>query len=175
MSRIGIQVLLPADLEQIKQILIDRGNFVEVEVEVAMEVCDEAAAHPFQEYYGYCAKDGDRVAGFIVFGLIPMTDRCWDLYWIAVAPDFARAGVGLMLAESMEKIIAEMKGRQIHIDTSSLPTYLPACRFYEKIGFMLEARLKDFYRVGDDKLIYVKELELHRSRKAEVQDSESQG
>jgi len=174
MSRIGIHVLLPADLDQIKQILIDRGNFVEVEIEVAMEVCDDAATHPFQEYYGYCAKDGDRVAGFIVFGLIPMTDRCWDLYWIAVAPAFAREGVGLMLAEYMEKIIAELQGRQIHIDTSSLPSYLPACCFYEKIGFSLEARLKNFYRAGDDKMIYVKDLELLRSQKSGVQDPVSQ-
>ena len=158
MSRLGIYVLLPEDLAQIKQILSDRGNFVEVEIEVAMEVCFEAATHPFQEYYGYCAKDRDKVAGFIVFGLIPMTDRCWDLYWIAVAPSFARQGVGLMLAQYMETIIAELKGRQIHIDTSSLPSYLPACRFYEKNGFSLEARLNDFYRVGDDKLIYVKGL-----------------
>lgn len=158
MSTPALHVLLPADLGQIEQILIDRGNFVAVEIEVAMEVCGEAANHPFQEYYGYCAKEGGRVTGFIVFGLIPMTDRCWDLYWIAVAPAFARAGVGQRLAASMEKIIVELKGRQIHIDTSSLPTYLPACRFYEKIGYRLEARLKDFYRAGDDKLIYVKEL-----------------
>ena len=156
MSRIDIHVLLPADLAQIRQILIDRGNFIALEIEVAMEVCEEAAWHPFQEYYGYCAKAGETVAGFIVFGLIPMTDRCWDLYWIAVAPGFARAGVGQSLANAMEKIIIEQGGRQIHIDTSSLPTYLPACRFYEKVGFRLTARLKDFYREGDDKLIYVK-------------------
>lgn len=151
-----LHVLLPADLAQIKQILIDRGNFLAKEIEVAMEVCEEAAQHPFQEYYGYCAKVGEVVAGFIVFGMIPMTDRCWDLYWIAVAPSFARSGIGRMLAATMEKVITDLHGRQIHIDTSSLPTYTPACRFYEKIGFRLEARLKDFYRQGDDKLIYVK-------------------
>ncbi len=156
MSQIAIHVLLPEDIAQIKQILIDRGNFVEIEIDVAMEVCEEAAKHPFQEYYGYCAKDGDTVAGFIVFGLIPMTDRCWDLYWIAVATRFARAGIGQMLADAMEKIITDQRGRQVHIDTSSLPTYQPACRFYEKVGFTLAARLKDFYREGDDKLIYVK-------------------
>jgi ribosomal protein S18 acetylase RimI-like enzyme len=156
MSNPTIHVMLPADLAQIKQILIDRGNFVAMEIEVAMEVCEEAAIHPFQEYYGYCAKVGEAVAGFIVFGLIPMTDRCWDLYWIAVAPAYARSGVGRMLAATMEKIITDLSGRQIHIDTSSLPTYIPACHFYEKFGFTLEARLKDFYRQGDDKLIYVK-------------------
>ena len=155
----GMHVLLPADLPQIKQILIDRGNFLAIEIEVAMEVCEEAALHPFQEYYGYCAKRGEEVAGFIVFGMIPMTDRCWDLYWIAVAPSFARSGIGRVLASTMEKVISDLNGRQIHIDTSSLPTYIPACRFYEKCGFTLEARLKDFYRHGDDKLIYVKMLQ----------------
>lgn len=158
MNHCQIHVLLPADLDQIKQILIERGNFVAIEIEVAMEVCTAAAEHPFQEYYGYTAKDGDTVAGFIVFGQIPMTDRCWDLYWIAVAPGAGRAGVGQLLAATMEKVISDLQGRQIHIDTSSLPTYLPACRFYEKIGFARQARLKDFYRQGDDKLIYVKYL-----------------
>jgi ribosomal protein S18 acetylase RimI-like enzyme len=150
--------MVPADLDQIQQLLIDRGNFLAMEVAVAMEVCEEAARQPFQEYYGYCAKVGAVVAGFIVFGLIPMTDRCWDLYWIGVAPAFARTGVGLLLASAMERVITDLQGRQIHIDTSSLPTYIPACRFYEKMGFTLEARLKDFYRQGDDKLIYVKIL-----------------
>lgn len=159
MSQIDVHILIPADLVQIKEILIERGNFLAIEIEVAMEVCGEAAFHPFQEYYGYCAKVGDIVAGFIVFGLIPMTDRCWDLYWIAVAPRFARAGVGRLLAATMEKVITEQHGRQVHIDTSSLPTYVPACRFYEKIGFRLAARFTDFYRQGDDKLAYVKVYE----------------
>lgn len=156
MNSLAMQVLLPSDLDQIRQILIERGNFLELEIEVAMEVCAEAAHHPFQEYYGYSAKDGDTVTGFIVFGQIPMTDRCWDLYWIAVSPRFARQGIGQRLVHDMERVLVELKARQVHIDTSSLSTYRPACRFYEKAGFRLEARLKDFYREGDDKLIYVK-------------------
>lgn len=123
-----------------------------------MAVCDEAACRPFQEYYGYSAKVGRVVAGFIVFGPIPMTERSWNLDWIGVAPLFARQGVGRLLFRAMEKVISDLKGRQIHIDTSSLPDYLPACRFYETMGFTLEARLKDFFRHGDDKLIYVKVL-----------------
>ncbi|MDD5758888.1 MAG: GNAT family N-acetyltransferase [Desulfobulbaceae bacterium] len=158
MSRFSICVLLPSDLAPIRQLLTDLHNFVEREIAAAVEVCEEAARHPFQEYYGYCAKEDDRVVGFIVFGVIPMTERCWDLYWLAVAPAFARQGVGQRLAGYMEKIIVEAQGRQIHVDTSSLPAYLPACRFYDKVGFALRARLADFYRVGADKLIYVKDL-----------------
>lgn len=158
MSQLAICVLLPSDLAPIRQLLTDLDTFVGREIEAAMEVCEEAAKHPFQEYYGYCSKEGGTVAGFIVFGVIPMTERCWDLYWLAVAPAFARQGVGLGLVSYMEKIIAEAQGRQIHVDTSSLPAYLPACRLYGKVGFTLRARLADFYRVGADKLIYVKDL-----------------
>lgn len=153
----SLRVLIPADLEQIKQLLSDRGNFLATEIEVAMELCEEAALHPFQEYYGYSAKVGEVVAGFIVFGPIPMTDRCWDLYWIGVAPAFARLGVGRMLVAAMERVVTDLKGRQVHIDTSSLPSYTPAHRFYEKIGFTRVACLHDFYRQGADKLIYVKD------------------
>lgn len=121
-----------------------------------MEVCAEAGRHPFQDYCGLCAKEGEGLAGFLVFGPIPMTDRGWQLYWLAVAPSHARRGIGQRLLEAMEGEILARHGRQIHIDTSSLPAYLPARRLYEKNGFHLVAQLPDFFRDGSHKLLYLR-------------------
>lgn len=158
MTSVGIHVLLPSDRGQIRQILNDWGHFSPGAVGAAMEFCDEAACHPFQEYYGYCAKDGGIVTGFVVFGLAPLADRCWDLYWMGVAPQRSRQGVGGALLRYAENIVTGQRGRQIHIDTSSRPDFIPARCFYEKMGFRLAARLVDYFRQGDDKIIYVKVL-----------------
>ena len=44
------------------------------------------------------------------------------------------------------------------IETSSQESYGTASRFYEKAGYKQVARIKNFYRVGDDKLMFSKEL-----------------
>lgn len=159
-SQLDISVLLPEDLPQIREMLVGQSIFCEVEVESAMAICGDAASCPFQEYYGYCLKAGGAVLGYIVFGRIPMTDRCWDLYWLAVTPANSRTGVGQRLVRYMESIVTASDGRQIHVETSSVPGFWPACRFYEKMGYRLAARLNDYYRPGADKLMYMKEVGL---------------
>ena len=148
-------VLLPADLDQARQIMIAWGHFLALEIEAAMEVGGEAAHHPFQDYIGLAIKQGEQLAGWIVFGPIPMTDRCWQLYWLVVAPPLARQGIGQRLMAAMTETVQQEQGRQLHLDTSSLPAYLPARRFYEKNGFRLVAQLPDFFRKGSHKLLYV--------------------
>ena len=49
-------------------------------------------------------------------------------------------------------------GRLLLIETSSQESYGDTIRFYEKSGYPLVARIKGFYRPGDDKLIFAKEL-----------------
>ena len=42
------------------------------------------------------------------------------------------------------------------METSGRESYLPTRKFYEKIGYTVAACVKDFYAVGDDKIIYTK-------------------
>lgn len=148
-------ILLPSDLGPVRQSLCDWGHFLTVEIEAAMEVASEAAHYPFQDYTGLGIHLGGRLAGWIVFGPIPMTDRCWQLYWIVVAPAYARQGVGQRLLAAMAETLKPHHPRQIHLDTSSLPAYLPARQFYQQSGFRLVAQLTDFFREGSHKLVYV--------------------
>ncbi|MGH6749630.1 MAG: GNAT family N-acetyltransferase [Methyloceanibacter sp.] len=48
--------------------------------------------------------------------------------------------------------------KHIYVDTSSSDRYAPTRGFYQRMGFVEEARLPDFYAPGDGKVIYVKEL-----------------
>ena len=46
----------------------------------------------------------------------------------------------------------------ILIETSSQETYGATVRFYERSGYQLAARIRNFYKIGDDKLVFQKEL-----------------
>ncbi len=153
-----LRVLLPDDLGQVERILGGWKAFSPQEIDRALEVCNEAAAHPFQEFHGYGIKEGSRLYGFLVFGEIPLADRGWDLYWLGVERGYARQGLGRRLLEAMEGMIRGQGGRQIHIETASSPALAPAHGLYQAAGFILTARLPHYFREGVDKLLYLKNL-----------------
>jgi ribosomal protein S18 acetylase RimI-like enzyme len=148
------------DRDKIRKLIERRGTFNKKEVQVAIEVVDEALRHPGKgDYYVLCAVDSpDAIAGYICFGPIPMTDDCYDLYWIVVDKDFSGKGVGGRLLQSMEEFLIGQKARRIYVDTESGPAYDAARSFYKKSGFRVVCMLDDFYRKGADKVIFMKEV-----------------
>ena len=44
------------------------------------------------------------------------------------------------------------------VETSSQETYGGTIQFYERTGYALAGRIEDYYRLGDDKLIFAKKL-----------------
>ena len=107
-------------------------------------------------YHFVFAEQGDDVAGYACYGPIACTVASFDLYWIAVDPQFQRHGIGRLLMAAVESRVAEAGGQRIYIDTSGKPQYSPTRAFYERSGFRCDAQLADFYAPGDDRVIYVK-------------------
>ncbi|MBE0585607.1 MAG: GNAT family N-acetyltransferase [Desulfofustis sp.] len=153
---ITIAPIKPKDREQLVQIIQRQKNFLKCEIDIAIEVID-ATFHPKEDYRVLAAADPQqRMLGFVSYGPIPLTENRFDLYWIAVDPQQGRHGIGTMLLAEMEKRLSGNTPVHIYIDTSSTEGYLPARRFYEKHGYEIAAHLKDFYRNGDDKIVYRK-------------------
>jgi ribosomal protein S18 acetylase RimI-like enzyme len=46
----------------------------------------------------------------------------------------------------------------MYAETSGRPQYEPTRAFYERMGYQVAARLKDFYAPGDDKVIFARRL-----------------
>jgi ribosomal protein S18 acetylase RimI-like enzyme len=157
-----IRPLAARDRARILEIVTATGNFTPVEIEIAMEVVDEALADPAfprGDYRAYVAEDeGGRVAGYECHGPTPLTEGTYDLYWIAVDPAYQGGGFGRALLAFAEADVRDTAGRLLLIETSSQESYGATIRFYEKSGYPLVARIKGFYRPGDDKLIFAKEL-----------------
>lgn len=135
------------------------GCFRPDEIEVACEVLDDALLKgPEGHYQSFTAEIGGKVAGWICFGPTPCTLGTFDIYWIIVAPDYQREGLGSALITHAEKIISERGGRLSVIETSGKGLYEATRGFYSAKGYTEQARIPEFYAGGDDKIIYTKSL-----------------
>ncbi len=146
------------DRESVLELIRATGFFTEAEVQVAAELIDIYLNNPDQRDYHIVVVEDERgkVAGYMTYGPTPLTEGTWDLYWIAVSPEAQGKGYGRQLIIWLEDRVRESGGRLILIETSSQPKYLPTRKFYEKLGYAEIARIPDFYRPGDDRVIFGK-------------------
>ncbi len=157
---VHIREMQREDRESVQKILIETKKFTEKEIDIAMETIDVYLNSPSQkDYFIFAAVlENNSIAGFINFGPVQITEETYDIYWVAVDPAYQGRGVGKKLVLYVEGRIKAMEGTMICIETSSTERYLPTQQFYEKLGYVLESRIRDFYRIGDDRMIYVKRL-----------------
>jgi ribosomal protein S18 acetylase RimI-like enzyme len=152
------------DRDRIHDILVATARFTDEEVRCAMELVDSALDHPEKGDYHVHVLDapdsGPRrmVQGYVCFGATPLTDGVFDLYWIAVDPNQQGQGFGQLLLRFVENEVRRQRGRMLLIETSGKETYAPTMRFYLRSGYDEISRIKDFYRIEDDKVVFCKKL-----------------
>lgn len=151
-----VRPIKPEDRDKLVHIIKLQNNFLQCEIDIAIEVID-ATFNPEEDYQALAAFDtAHHMLGFISFGPIPLTENRFDIYWIAVDPEKGRHGAGTILLAEMEKRLKNSGSGHIYVETSSTEGYGPARRFYEKNHYQLGSTLRDFYRDGDDRMIYRK-------------------
>jgi len=151
--------MLKRDRPSLMALLHGLPEFKPAEVAVAEEVIDSYLADPTGSGYNtLVAQDGEAINGYICYGLAPLTEGTWDIYWIAVATGKQGKGTGSVLLTYAEDKIKEAGGGLIIIETSSQPGYEKTRRFYLSHGYEVISRISDFYAPGDDKIILQKRL-----------------
>ena len=154
--------LRPGDRDRIRELVVAAGNFSDAEIETAVELVDEAVAKgDASGYFFLILEEGDgrrTVRGYACYGQVPLTVGTYDLYWIVVDPATQGKGYGRLLLEAVESRVRGLGGRKLLIETSSQESYAGTIRFYERSGYVLAARIRDFYKVGDDKLVFSKDF-----------------
>ena len=88
----------------------------------------------------------------------PFADRVWNLRFIAVLPQVRRQGTGAALLRAAEARLREQGVRLLLIDTAGGPSQAGARAFYLAEGYTLEARVRDFYGEGEDRVTFVTRL-----------------
>ena len=152
-----IRPATPADAERLVVLAEATGFFQPHEVDALRGVLGA--------YFGdetghacYASESGGRADGFVYLGEADMADRTWYVWWIAVDPAAQGRGVGRDLLRYAEDEARDRGGRVMFVETSGLALYEPTRRFYLKNGYDREAVLRDYYRDGDDLVVFRKRL-----------------
>jgi ribosomal protein S18 acetylase RimI-like enzyme len=143
------------DRTKVHEALTRCGAFTDEEVRVAIEMFDAGLTG---DYSVLVVDSGEAVCAYACFGKASLTERTWYLYWICVDRAVQGSGIGQVLARSVEDSVRQMGGDRLVIETSGRPDYARSRRFYERAGFSERGRLPDFYKPGDDCVLYCKVL-----------------
>ncbi len=87
-----------------------------------------------------------------------MTAGCWNLLLIAVHPAAQRSGIGAALVRAVEREALARGARILLVETSGLAAFDGTRTFYRCCGYAEEARIRDFYLDGEDKVVFRKRL-----------------
>ena len=97
--------------------------------------------------------------GYACFGATPMTEAAYDLYWLVVAEAARGRGIGGALCAAVED---ELKRTRRVTSSASRPRAwrgrAARAASTRRLGFRLAGAIPDFYRDGDDLLVFAKVL-----------------
>lgn len=94
---------------------------------------------------GYCAPE-------------KLTEGTYNLLAIGVKDDVQSKGIGSKMMDFIENHLKINDNRILIIETSSSDNFNSTRKFYEKLGYIEEAIIRDFWDEGDDKIIFWKKL-----------------
>lgn len=153
-------VPLKKDVESVRDVVASTGFFHDYEIDVAVELVREYLDYGQESGYRFVFmddEDGNLIA-YSCYGEIGCTRKRYDIYWVAVRESYRGKGTGRKIMLETERQIAADGGEIAYLETSSRDQYLPTRRFYEKLEYIKEAEIKDFYDNEDSKVIYSKRI-----------------
>ncbi len=129
------------------------------EISVVQElITDKLNRGATSDYLFLVAEHAGNAIAFTCFGIVPLTDNRYDLYWIVVDPGYQRLQIGAAILLKTEKIISQQGGIHLYAETSGSALYHATRQFYDRNGYQKIAELPDYYRDGDAQVIYRKVL-----------------
>jgi len=87
-----------------------------------------------------------------------LTDGTYNLLAIGVSQDSQRNGLATEMMKYIEQLLKLKDGRILIVETSSDDAQIGARKFYQKIGYTQMAVIKDFWKDGEDKIVFWKKL-----------------
>ena len=146
------------DLPALTEMLHGVGVFTAAEIDCCLSLAKETLDGS-DEYSWLLAEEEDRIQALICYGPVALTERTYDLYWILRSPKAKSRGAAAAVLQAAEGDLRNKKARLFVLNTSGTSPYEPAHQFYQRHGFELSARIPEYYRPGDDLLIFTKRLE----------------
>jgi len=153
-----IRLATPDDTNKLLALAEATGLFEPSQVEELAQMLGQYFRHEAESDGLWFTDDNDEPVGVAYVAPERMTEGTWNLYLIAIHPDYQRQGRGAALLNYVEQTLAKQGERVILVETSGLKDFEYVRAFYRKSGYEEEARIREFYKAGDDKIIFRKAL-----------------
>lgn len=98
-----------------------------------------------QVAFGYCVPE-------------KLTDGTYNLLAIGVSKEAQRNGIASQMMTYIEQQLKQKDGRLLIMETSSHEAQTGARNLYKKIGYTEATVIKDFWKDGEDKIVFWKKL-----------------
>ena len=153
-----IRPIAPDDKTALIALVEAMGLFQSHETELLSQMLSDYFASPTDSKEFWLTDDDNGLVGVAYVAPERMTEGTWNLYLIAVHPDRQRQGRGAALLAQVEQILMERGERLLLVETSATESFEYVRSFYSKSGYDEEARIRDFYTAGVDKIVFRKAL-----------------
>ena len=149
-----IRPVKPDDLPALKTVIDANELFPS---DMLDEMISDYFSNEDSKDYWFTYDDGKPVA-IAYCAPEKMTEGTWNLYLIAVHPDYQGTGRGTSMLNHIEQRLASRGERVLLVETSGLESFKRTREFYRKRGYDKEAQIREFYQAGEDKIIFRKSL-----------------
>ena len=122
------------------------------------ELLADRLRSPGEDDIWFTDDDGQKPVGVAYMAPEKMTHGTWNLYWIAVHPTLQKQGRGKAILSYVQQWLIDRGERILLVETAGTDDFEYVRKFYVDNGFENEARIRDFYDLGVDKIVFRKLL-----------------
>lgn len=141
-----IRPMVPGDLDAMKEVIRATGLFPAALLEGMVTGDSDPGAL-------WLVAERAELTALAYVAPERMTAGTWNLLLIAVHPDHQETGVGSALIARVELAVRDRGAHLLLVETSGQAEFAATRRFYQQRGFTPEARIRDYYQPGDDKIV----------------------
>lgn len=143
------------DLQYLKDVL----NSIELfPSEILEDMISDFFNNPETEEIWFTATENEMPISIGYCAPEKLTEGTYNLYAIGVRSDIQGKGIGRTMMKYLEEELKKKGHRILIVETSGTDGFELTRKFYENLGYSKEAVIRDFWKDGDDKVIYWKKL-----------------
>ena len=150
-----IRAVTSADIDGLKKVADSSGLFPS---EYLDEMISDYFSNPETQDIWFAYTDNDKQVAIGYCVPEKLTDGTYNLLAIGVSQDSQRIGIASQMMNYIEQLLKHKHGRILIVETSSDDAQIGARNFYKKIGYTQAAVIKDFWKDGEDKIVFWKKL-----------------
>ena len=153
-----IRPAIPQDEPDLMALAKETGMFNQGELEALAGMVAEYFAGTLGDDHFWVIDDDSGLQSAAYYARETMAHGVWNLYFIGVRQAGRRQGRAGALLRHVERALQERGARLLIVETSGFDAFEPARRLYRQNGYDEEARIREFYDTGEDKIIFRKKL-----------------